>query len=111
MVSARCPYLTGHIEAARKSSPPPSAPADSPRAVLLCLEHASADTVALLVRYLYTDDIPKGGVSGETLDSLAELAQEIMLPRCVGYLSHARLLLFRWLFLFLGGGGGATIRP
>lgn len=50
---------------------------------MLCLEHASADTVALLVRYLYTDDIPTDGVSGEVLNSLAGLAQELMLPRCV----------------------------
>lgn len=92
MVSARCPYLTGHIEAARKSSPLPSIPGDAPKAVVLCLEHASEDTVALLVRYLYTDDIPTDGVSGEILNSLAGLAQELMLPRCVGFVSHTRLL-------------------
>lgn len=118
VVSARCPYLIGHIEAARKSSPSPSPSTPGygsrSRAVELCLEHASADTVALLVRYLYTDDIPAGGgVSGEVLNSLAGLARELLLPRCVGFsygLSLVRLLFFRLLF-FGGGGGGGTGHP
>lgn len=77
---------------------------------MLCLEHASAETVALLVRYLYTDDIPTGGVSGEVLNSLAGLARELLLPRCVDFLqqlcfSRTLLLLFRSLFSFFFWGG------
>lgn len=130
VISARCPYLLGHIEAARKhacsSAATPSAVAEeahegsdsgalsrdntsgrssrsssgisardkngaSEAAVVLCLEHATADTVALLARYLYTDEIasPDGSsdggviVSGEALDALAGLAQELLLPRSV----------------------------
>ncbi|CAM9444842.1 unnamed protein product, partial [Hapterophycus canaliculatus] len=105
VISARCPYLMGHIEAARKhaSSRAATRAATSPAAVdeenaaetavVLCLEHATTDTVALLARYLYTDEIPSsdggggggggGVVSGETLDALAGLAQELLLPRSV----------------------------
>lgn len=99
IISARCPYLTGYIEAARKPSAPSVAAgatitaadpgsvrnhdgdADVPKAVVLCLEHASAETVSLLVRYLYTDALLSDDASGETLDALAGLAQELMLPR------------------------------
>lgn len=79
---------------------------------MLCLEHASAETIALLVRYLYTDDIPTGGVSGEVLNSLAGLARELLLPRCVDFLQQLFLayafasLPFVVFFLFLGGGRG-----
>lgn len=103
VISARCPYLIGHIEAARKSSPPSPATGNGDDArnrdndgdggedakggagvsktVALCLEHASADTVRLLARYLYTDEVPAADVAGETLDALAGLAQELLLPR------------------------------
>ena len=95
VISARCPYLTGHIEAARKSSTP-----DVPKAVVLCLEHASAETVPLLVRYLYTDAFFSKDISGGTLDALAGLAQELMLPRyCIG-------AIFLGFFGFFGTAGG-----
>ncbi|CAM9542500.1 unnamed protein product [Pylaiella littoralis] len=116
VISARCPYLIGHIEAARKSSPPSPATGNGDDArnrdndgdggedakggagvsktVALCLEHASADTVRLLARYLYTDEVPAAEVAGETLDALAGLAQELLLPRleglCVERLPYSR---------------------
>lgn len=101
IISARCPYLTGYIDAARKSSALSAAAGttttatdtwnvrssnhdgegDVPKAVVLCLEHASAETVPMLARYLYTDALLSDDASGETLDALAGLAQELMLPR------------------------------
>lgn len=97
VISARCPYLVGHIEAARKSSSASTAAATKEireedangdggsdavsKKVVLCLEHASAETVALLVRYLYADELPSDATSGKTLEALARLANELLLPR------------------------------
>lgn len=92
IVSVRCPYLTGHIEAALKHSSSGDSRIlvgaaqqanenDRLPTVALCLEHATADTVRLLVFYLYTDEIPSDGVSGEMLGTLGGLAKELLLPR------------------------------
>lgn len=101
VISVRCPYLIGYIEAARKSSSPSPATgqgdvrtyangsdddesaggAGVSKTVVLCLEHANVDTVGLLMRYIYTDEIPVADVPGETLDAVAGLAQELLLPR------------------------------
>lgn len=87
MLSVRCPYLLGHVEAALKPHEEQESGDDArglrdelPRKVQLCLEHASTDAIGLLVRYLYTDEVPLG-VSGGILDALASLAKEVMLPR------------------------------
>lgn len=121
LISARCPYLAGHIEAALKSSGEGDVGSEAEGAdagqkrkqqeadkegglqtATLCLEHATATTVKLLVRYLYTDELPAEGVSGETLGTLGGLAKELTLPRCVcassctacghtsGYVCHTR---------------------
>lgn len=95
IVSVRCPYLTGHIEAALKHSSSGDSRIlvgaaqqanenDRLPTVALCLEHATADTVRLLVFYLYTDEIPSDGVSGEMLGTLGGLAKELLLPRLEG---------------------------
>lgn len=91
VISARCPYLLGHIEAARKSSSASAAAntnengadndGDVSKRVVLCLEHASAETVPLLARYLYADELPSDATSGKTLEALARLANELLLPR------------------------------
>lgn len=83
----------GHIEAARKSSSASAAAAtkeirddanddgDVSKRVVLCLEHAGADIIALLARYLYIDELPSDATSGKTLEALARLANELLLPR------------------------------
>lgn len=102
LISARCPYLAGHIEAALKNSgegdlgfEAGGADADQKRkqqkmdtagglqTATLCLEHATATTLRLLVRYLYTDELPTERMSSETLGTLGGLAKELTLPRCV----------------------------
>lgn len=87
VIAARCPYLVGHVEAALKagqddSSKIPQPPSYRLQVAALCLEHATADSLDLLVRYLYTDEVPPG-VSGGDLDTLAGLARETLLSRCV----------------------------
>ncbi|CAM9515190.1 unnamed protein product [Ectocarpus sp. 6 AP-2014] len=94
VISARCPYLMGHIEAARKSTSASAAAdtnengagndGDASKRVVLCLEHASAETVPLLTRYLYADELPSDATSGKTLEALARLANELLLPRLEG---------------------------
>ncbi|CBN75162.1 conserved unknown protein [Ectocarpus siliculosus] len=94
VISARCPYLMGHIEAARKSTSASAAAdtnengadndGDASKRVVLCLEHASAETVPLLARYLYADELPSDATSGKTLEALARLANELLLPRLEG---------------------------
>lgn len=92
LVSARCPYLAGHIEAALKNDSDGDARTGAGAArqadengrlpmATLCLEHATADTVRLLVRYLYTDEVLSDGVSGKTFGTLVGLAKELLLPR------------------------------
>lgn len=91
VISARCLYLVGHVDAALKAEAEDKGigggkrrvtrrRGDQPRTVTLCLEHATAGTVPLLVRYLYTDEVPQD-MSGQTLDTLGRLAQEVLLPR------------------------------
>lgn len=91
VVSARCPYLAGHVAAALKNDHDRPAAAhedgvddvggDGKLArVELWLEHATADTLSLLARYLYTDEVP-ADAAGETLGTLGGLARELLLPR------------------------------
>lgn len=93
LISVRCPYLAGHVEAAltNKNNLDGSNNINHGRAgrnnsgdrpvAELCLEYATVETVRLLVRYLYTDELPAEGVSGEALGTLGGLAKELMLPR------------------------------
>lgn len=87
VISARCPYLAGYIEAAKRaereegqSDGATLEESELPMVAELHLEHANADTIPLLARYLYTDEVQLG-VPGKTLGELGGLAQELFLPR------------------------------
>lgn len=85
IVSARCPYLAGHVEAALKDMKQGERNGNDDGGeqrdtISVSLEHGSAETLALAVRFMYTDEVPLG-ISGETLNALAGLAKELMIPR------------------------------
>lgn len=93
IISVRCPYLAGHVKAALKSASGDGVGAQEWRengsgsesqipTAELCLEHATADTVSLLARYLYTDELATDA-SGKALGTLGRLAKELFLPRRV----------------------------
>lgn len=92
VVSVRCPYLAGHVQAALKGGEDGVSRqrqdegegmgegTSSLPAAEVCLEHATVETLSLLVRYLYTDELV-GDVSGKDLKGLIDLANEMRLPR------------------------------
>lgn len=96
VISVRCPYLAGHVQAALKSGDEEGDGEDEGEGFTggrgenkeeptvarasVCLEHATPETLSLLVRYLYTDEVPDGP-SGEVLGTLGGLAKELLLPR------------------------------